>query len=119
MLDPEFEGTYKEPPMKRVIICNVHNHMKCENCLLTTAGIQQPEPTPTARTQLLKLAERMVKALEKTQQYFDKKLKTPELFPPGYNLWPLLLQRFVIMESEICQFRNVDFVLCAPNFTAD
>ena len=46
MFDPAMRGTYEEPPPKRVIICNVFDHMTCESFLLKTAAVEQVDQPP-------------------------------------------------------------------------
>ena len=35
--------------------------------------------------------------------------------PPGFCQWPSALQRFIYLVTEVCQSREVDFAICAPN----
>ena len=121
MFDPTMRGTYKEPPSKRVIICNVFDHMTCENFFLKTAAIEYADPTPVMRTQLMGSARKLATAMEKTQRILLEKLKVPVLFvtPPGFNLWPSELRQFIYLMTEICQYRGVDFAICAPSMRID
>ena len=59
MFDPEIRRTYKKPLPKRVVICNVFDHLTCESFLLKTSAIEQEEPTLAARAQLMESKRKM------------------------------------------------------------
>ena len=61
------QGTYKGPLPRRVVTCNVFDHITCEMFFLKTTAVKQSEPTSIA------------KAMEKAQRNVQVKLNTPVL----------------------------------------
>ena len=117
MIEQEVTGTHREPPPKRVIFSNVLNHLACEGLTTRLSEIENRNPKTAQRNVVLNAAINLARAMEKAQQIVRNKLKTASLFvtPPEFNQWPPALQRFVYLVTEICQCREVNFAICAPN----
>ena len=117
MFDPEMTGTYKEPPPRRVIISNVFDHLACEGLMTQIVNVEMLNPTPAQRATVRNAVTNLAGAMEKAQNILKRKLKVPVIFvtPPGFCKWHPALQRFVYLVTEVCQSREVDFAICAPN----
>ena len=117
MFDPEMTGTYKEPPPRRVIISNVFDHLACEGLMTQIVNVEMLNPTPAQRATVRNALTNLAGAMEKAQNILKRKLKVPVIFvtPPGFCKWHPALQRFVYLVTEVCQSREVDFAICAPN----
>ena len=116
MFDPEMTGTFKEFPPRKVIISNIFDHLACEGMMAQIANVELLQPCPAQRTMVRNAATNLPRAMEKAQNILKEKLKVPVIFitPPGFCQWPAALQRFIYLVTEICQCREVDFVICAP-----
>ena len=81
------------------------------------ANVEILQSTPAQRTTVRNAVTNLVRPMEKTQNILKDKLKVPVIFviPPGFCQWPAALQRFIYILTEVCQCREVDFVICAPN----
>ena len=117
MFDPEMEGTYKEPPPRRVIISNVFDHLACEG-LIPAVSVMGDKKIITAQpTTVFNAAINLTRAMEKAQNILETKIRTTAIFvtPPGFNQWPAAWQQFVYIVTEICLGRGIDFFICATN----
>ena len=117
MLDPEMTGTFKEPPPRRVVISNIFDHMACEGLMAQIANVEILNPSPAQRATVRNAAINLARAMEKAQNILKDKLKVPVIFvtPPGFCQWHSALQRFIYLVTEICQCREIDLAICAPN----
>ena len=115
--DPEMTGTFKEPPPRRVIISNVFDLLACEGMMAQIANVKILNPTPAQQATVRNAAVNLARAMEKAQNILKNKLKVPVIFvtPPGFCQWHSALQRFIYLVTEICQCREIDFAICAPN----
>ena len=117
MFDPEMTGTFNEPPPRKVEISNVCDHLACEGVIAQTANVEILHPTPAQRATVRNAATILARAMKKAQNILKNKLKVSVIFvtPPGFCQWHPALQRFIYLVTEICQCREVDFVICARN----
>ena len=117
MFDPDMEGTYKEPPPRRVVISNVFDHLACEGLIPAVSVMGDKKITTAQRTAVLIAAINLARAMEKAQNILETKIRTMAIFvtPPGFNQCPAAWQQFVYVVTEICLGRGVDFSICAPN----
>ena len=116
IFDPEKFGTFKEHPPRKVMISNIFDHLACEGMMVQIANVEILQPTPAQRTTVRNTATSLARAMEKAQNILKDKLKVPVIFVtrPGFCQWPTALQRFIYLVTEVCQCREVDFVIFAP-----
>ena len=81
------------------------------------ANVEILNPTPAQRATVRNVAINLARAMEKAQNILKDKLEVPVIFvtPPGFCQWQSALQRFIYLVTEICQCREIDFAICAPN----
>ena len=94
------------------------DHMACEGLLENLPHLQREMPNnETSRKEVIKVSHRVATAMERTAELLRTHLKKPAMFvsPPGMLYWGGMFQQFVYMLTEICNARNIEFYLCAPN----
>ena len=81
------------------------------------ANVEIMNPTPAQRATVRNAAVNVARAMEKAQNILRNKMNVPVLFvtPPGFCQWHPALQRFIYLVTEVCQCRETDFAICAPN----
>ena len=92
--------------------------MVCEGQLQDLPRLLREMTTrDAARNEVSRLLHQIATAMERTAEKLRTQLGVPSLFvsPPGMQYWGGMFQQFVYMLSEVCQARNIEFYLCAPN----
>ena len=114
IFDPNLTSSLKEPPLQRVIIANVLDHMACEGLLMNLDTVMNDVKHSERAGDLLRV---VADAMETATEILRGQLGASALFvsPPGFLYWERNLQKLVYLLMEVCQARRVDFAICAPN----